>query len=112
MTMRTRFVLLAAVALSGAAASALAAPDGQEVYEGICIVCHGADGRGALPGVPDFTAQKERLANGDATLLQRIRDGYQSPGSPMAMPPKGGNAALTDDDLKAVIDYMRNTFGR
>lgn len=112
MNTRTCYGLLVAAALAGAAASAFAAPDGREVYEGICIVCHGADGRGALPGVPDFTAQKKRLAIGDAVLLQRIRDGYQSPGSPMAMPPKGGNPALTDDDLKAVIDYMMKTFGR
>jgi cytochrome c5 len=108
----TRLVLLAAAALSGAAASAFAAPDGAKIYEGTCIVCHGPEGRGALPGVPDFTAQKKRLANSEATLLKRVRNGYQSPGSPMAMPPKGGNSTLTDDDLKAVIKYMRRTFGR
>jgi len=28
----------------------------------------------------------------------------------MAMPPKGGNPALTDADLKAVLKYMRNEF--
>jgi cytochrome c5 len=30
----------------------------------------------------------------------------------LAMPPKGGDASLTDDDLKAVIDYMKKAFGR
>jgi len=111
--MRANFLmLLAAAALSGAAASARAAPDGQKVYEGTCIVCHGADGRGALPGVPDLTAEKKRLANSEATLLKRVRNGYQGRGSPMAMPPKGGNSTLTDSDLKAVIKYMRRAFGR
>jgi len=103
--------MLIAAVLSGAAAPAFAARDGRTIYEGTCIVCHGADGKGALPGIPDFTAEK-RLASSEATLLERIRDGYQSPGSPMAMPPKGGDASLTDEDLKAVVEYMKKTFGR
>jgi len=50
--------------------------------------------------------------NTAALLTRRNRNGYQGPGSPMAMPPKGGNSTLTDDDLKAVIKYMRRAFKR
>ncbi|MFH1820201.1 MAG: cytochrome c, partial [Pseudomonadota bacterium] len=28
---------------------------GQAVYNGTCIACHGSDGTGSLPGVPDLT---------------------------------------------------------
>lgn len=94
---------------------ALPAPaqsSGLEVYMNSCVACHGADGQGVLPGVPDLAAADGFLARSDATLLQRIRDGYQSLGSPLAMPPKGGNPSLTDDDIKAVVEYMKKTFAR
>lgn len=110
--MRKCFVTLAAAALWGVAATSIAAPDGKQVYGGTCIACHGPNGRGALPGIPDLTGKAGRLAKSESELLQRVRDGFQSPGSPMAMPPKGGDASLTDDDLKAVIRYMKENFGR
>ncbi len=83
---------------------------GQAVYNGTCIACHGGDGTGSLPGVPDLTGKTGLLSQDDAILLGRMADGFQSPGSSMAMPPKGGNPALTDADLSAVLKYMRNEF--
>jgi len=85
---------------------------GRDVYMSTCIACHGPDGQGALPGVPDFSDGKWPAGTDDATLLKRVRDGFQSAGSPLAMPPRGGNPALTDDELKAVLDYMKRTFAR
>lgn len=38
--------------------------------------------------------------------------GFQGPGSPMAMPAKGGNTALTDADIGALLAYIRKQFGR
>src|SRR5574341_648704 len=84
-------------------------PDGKSVYEGTCIACHGANGKGAIPGAGDFTAPGGALSRSDAVLKKRITEGFQSPGSPMAMPPKGGNPTLTDQDIDAVILYLRAT---
>jgi cytochrome c5 len=85
---------------------------GEAIYQQTCVVCHGANGKGAIPGVPDFTGSSGPLANSDAVLLERIIKGYQSPGAPMAMPARGGNPKLTDDDLKKALIYMRNKFGK
>ncbi len=84
---------------------------GKEVYGQTCIACHGATGKGVLPGVPNLTHANGRLSKPDQELLNNIRNGFQSPGSPMAMPPKGGNASLTDEDLRNVIEYMHQEFG-
>ncbi|MFT5138916.1 MAG: cytochrome c5 [Rhodothermales bacterium] len=83
---------------------------GSETYNRSCIACHGADGTGTVPGAPDFTDKEGPLAQSDAVLIDHIRDGFKSPGSTMAMPPKGGDSSLTEGDVKAVLDYIRLTF--
>ena len=84
---------------------------GAEIYARTCVPCHGVDGRGSLPGVPDLTDRDSRLAKPDDELLRNMLEGYQSPGSPMAMPAKGGNANLTESDLRKVLRYLREAFG-
>lgn len=106
-------MLLIAETLSTVAMSPVFAQSpGRDIYMNSCIACHGPDGQGALPGVPDLAGIEWTAGPDDATRLKRVREGFQNPGSPLAMPPKGGNPALTDADLKAVLDYMRKEFGR
>ncbi len=83
---------------------------GQGIYSQTCIACHGSDGRGIVPGTPDFTDKNGRLSKSDDELMNSLVNGFQSPGSPMAMPAKGGNSALTQGDLKNVLNYLRKTF--
>ena len=85
---------------------------GKETYEKTCIACHAPDGKGAFPGTPDFTDSRGALAKSDDVLLSHIKNGFQSPGSPMAMPPKGGNPNLTEKDIAAVLKHIRETFGK
>lgn len=84
---------------------------GREVYQGTCVACHGGDGAGVLPGVPDFTDQAGPLSKPDAVLIEHVSNGFQSPGSPMAMPAKGGDPSLTEQDIRAVLRYLRSEFG-
>ena len=83
---------------------------GKQIYEGNCLACHGANGKGTLPGVPDLTDKNGRLSKDESDLLNNIISGIQSPGSPMPMPPKGGNSSLSEDELNAVLKYMKETF--
>jgi len=103
-----RFLLLMMASLGAVAGNA---PNGEQIYNQNCVACHGADGKGTIPGAPDFTAKGGVLSNPDKLLLDRIMNGYQSPGSPMAMPPNGGNPSLSRADILAVLAYMRQTFG-
>lgn len=47
------------------AAEGLGKSDGKAIYNQTCISCHGADGKGTLPGAPDFTLLKGPLAQSD-----------------------------------------------
>lgn len=83
---------------------------GRELYSQTCVACHGANGEGAFEGVPDLTMASGRFTKPDDILLANIINGFQSKGSLMAMPPKGGNPDLTDQDLADTLAYMRIQF--
>lgn len=108
--MKTWAAVAIGAVFAGCAVASLADSRGKAVYEQTCIACHGADGKGAVPGAPDLTKKGGPLAKADAVLLENMIKGFQTPGSPMAMPPRGGNPTLTEDDLKAVLRYMRAAF--
>jgi len=101
----TRIKPVADVSVGGAAAASASASaaagksDGKKIYESACIACHGAGVAGA-PKFGDKAAWAPHLAHGVAALYQSALKGKN------AMPPKGGNASLSDADVKAVVDYM------
>lgn len=86
----------------------LAAGDG--IYHQTCVACHGADGKGAIPGAPNFADPKGVLSQADAVLENAILNGKTTPGVPIAMPPKGGNSNLDLDGIKSVLAYIRHAF--
>ena len=84
-------------------ATATAVIDGKKIYNGMCVACHGAGVAGA-PRVGDKGAWAERIDKGASTLYANAINGVQ--GSSGVMPAKGGNPALSDDEVKAAVDYM------
>ena len=85
----------------GAAAGGV---DGKKVYEASCQACHG----GAVPGIPHVGKKEDwapRIKQGKDTLHKHAIEGFN------AMPAKGGNGSLSDDEVKAAVDYMANQSG-
>ena len=84
---------------------------GRVVYSGTCTACHGVNGE-AKPGLGKDLAHSPFVRGlTDTGLLQFLKLG-RSTWDPMnttgvEMPGKGGNPALDDDDLRAVVAYMR-----
>jgi cytochrome c5 len=72
---------------------------GKATYDSACTVCHTAGVAGA-PKPGDKAAWAPRLAQGKPALYNSALKGKG------AMPPKGGNASLSDDAVKAAVDYM------
>lgn len=85
---------------------------GKEIYNNTCIACHGPDGKGAIPGVPNLNGSDSALEKSDQQLIQNITNGIQTPGATMPMPAKGGNPNLTASDIEAVVQYLRKEFGK
>jgi len=93
-----KLVLVGAV---GNTVSSAQAADGAATYNGTCVGCHGTGAAGA-PKVGDKAAWKARIAQGKETMYKIALHG--KPGT--AMMAKGGNAGLSDDAVKAAVDYM------
>jgi cytochrome c5 len=77
---------------------------GQEVYEAACVACHGS---GAL-GAPRFENKGDwnaRIGQGYDTLVKNAIAGIRQ------MPPRGGNADLSDTEMARAVAYMANAAG-
>lgn len=75
---------------------------GIEAYAS-CAACHTAGIAGA-PKTGDVAAWSARISQGLETLYEHAIVGFQ--GAAGIMPAKGGNTALSDDSVKAAVDYM------
>lgn len=103
--------LAGSLALSvSVSAQAGTSAEGEQLYNQTCVACHGKNGKGNLPGVPDFTKKDGRLTKTDEMLVNNIMNGFKSPGSSMAMPAKGGMGSLTRDQAAAIVSYLREAF--
>ena len=76
---------------------------GEKIYNLTCKTCHG-EGVAGAPKFGDKAAWADRIAQGMDTLEENAINGFT--GKTGTMPPKGGNAALSDDDVKAAVEYM------
>ena len=92
-------LMLAALSLTAVISMQVEARDTQTIYNQSCIACHSSGAAGA-PKTGDVAAWAPRLTQGSATLLKHAKEGLN------AMPPKGMCMDCTDDEFKALIDFM------
>ena len=76
---------------------------GKSVYGKACALCHAAGVAGA-PKPGDKEAWATRVAQGKETLYKHAIEGYT--GANGMMPARGGNSTLSDDDVKAAVNFM------
>jgi len=89
----------AAAAAPVAGAVAPGKIDGKKIFETTCFACHGTGAAGA-PKAGDKAAWAPRLKEGMNALYANALKGKN------AMPPKGGNAALSEAEIRAAVDYL------
>lgn len=84
---------------------------GQEAFAKTCVSCHGPDAKG-MPGLgKDLTTSEFVRSLSNLQLVEFIKTGR--PASDPAntqgvdMPPRGGNPALTDQDILNIVAYLR-----
>ena len=104
-----------------AAFSAIPAPEtslllhfGQTVYERNCANCHAVDGRGMPPDYPPLAGNPSIQMESAVNPVRMVLNGGLPPGTagnpmPYGMPPFAQN--LSDDEIAAVVTYIRAAWG-
>ncbi len=77
---------------------------GKATYDSICVACH-SSGIPNIPQLGDAAAWAPRIEQGTEILYEHAISGYTGT-SGMPMPAKGGNPDLSDENVKAAVDYM------
>ena len=80
--------------------------EGQQLFQGLCVACHGAQGTGTQigPALNDgnwihITGEYEEIVNIITTGVQQPQE-YPTP-----MPPRGGGN-FTDDQIRSIAAYV------
>jgi mono/diheme cytochrome c family protein len=101
--------------------SGLSAPEsnllldfGQTVYKAHCASCHGADGRGMPPEYPPLAGNPSIQMQSAVNPVRMVLNGGFPPGTngnpmPYGMPPFA--QTLSDDEVSAVVSYIRAAWG-
>lgn len=100
-----------AAAPADSAVAAGDAANGGKLFGQTCQACHGEGGIGIEGLGKDMTSSEFIAGLSDAELLEFIKTGRPS-GDPLNttgvdMPPKGGNPALSDEQIMDIIAYIR-----
>lgn len=94
-----------------AVASAGDAEEGKEKFAGTCTACHGPDAKG-MPGLgKDLHSNAFLAEKTDDEMVAFLKVGRPATDplntTKVDMPPKGGNPALSDEDLLNIVAFLR-----
>lgn len=98
-------------AAAPAAPAAPSAEHGQQLFASTCTGCHGPQGQGIPHLGKDLQTSKFAAGLSDAQLVDFITQGRPTSDplntTHVAMPPKGGNPALSSQDISDIVAYLR-----
>ncbi len=80
-------------------ATAASRPNGRDIFLQNCAKCH-VNGVAQAPRITSHSEWEPRLQGGRQNLLNSVLRGKDG------MPPKGGNASITDEEAIAAMDYI------
>jgi disulfide bond formation protein DsbB len=103
--------VVAACAEPGPSSSAADPAAGKRAFVATCATCHGPEGRGINGLGKDLRTSGFVRGQSDEQLLAFLMAGRPSSDplntTGVDMPPRGGNPALSDGDLKNIVAYLR-----
>ncbi len=87
---------------------------GRKVYAAQCAACHGSEGEGQAPAYPPLKGNQSITMLSPVNSIRMVLNGGYAPGTaknprPYGMPPF--NHILRDDDVAAVVTYIRLAWG-
>ncbi len=104
-----KLIGLVAVVISLMFAGSAMAANGADIFKHKCLPCHGAEGAGTAMA-PAFQGNKFIKSSSKDVIMQTIKNGRAGAQKhykkfALSMPP--WKAALSDDQISAVIDYLK-----
>jgi mono/diheme cytochrome c family protein len=90
---------------------------GEQVYAQICVTCHQANGEGVAGTFPPLAGSEYATASNAAVPIRIVLRGMQGPVTVKGaqfngvMAPFGTGVELTDDQVAAVLTYVRTSWG-
>jgi mono/diheme cytochrome c family protein len=86
--------------------------DGRALFQGSCSSCHAPDAKGIKGLGSDLATSNFVKSKTDAELLDFVKVGRRATDpanqSRVEMPARGGNPALTDDNIRDIILFLRS----
>jgi mono/diheme cytochrome c family protein len=87
---------------------------GKPIYDRECAICHGPTGQGMPPNYPPLAGNQSIQMSSAVNAIRMVLNGGFPPGTagnprPYGMPPFAQR--LSDDDVAAVVTYIRTSWG-
>lgn len=88
------------------------AANGGKIFSTACVACHGPEGKGVQGLGKDLTTSEWVAQQSDEQLVEFIKKGRDASDplntTGVAMPPKGGNPAMSDQDIADIVAFVRS----
>ncbi|HEX8988434.1 MAG TPA: c-type cytochrome [Rhodocyclaceae bacterium] len=98
--------LMAAAAMAAAPAMAGDSAGLALAKKSNCMTCHAVDKKIVGPAYQDVAKKYAGDKGAEAKLIAKVKSGGSGNWGTIPMPPKGGNAALSDADVATLVKWV------